>query len=213
MRSLGLLAVALAGTAMIAGCGTATPPVSAVTPSATSGASPAASPTALPTAPPTPTPTPPAGVTPFACAAAAGGSAFAGGGPRPSIVDVRVGDHGTYERVVVEFTSVGLPRYAIEPNPTTPPGGTSFTESARGGQVVVLGSYGFLLKIEDLDWLHDSFADGRDLRPGFALLKEVRVVDDFEAVANVGLGLARPVCPTVSRLDGPPRLVIDFPKT
>ncbi len=195
-------AILLAG--LLAACGPGTSPSGRTSPSA-----PFASPS--PTASASPAASPPASPSPVACPTLSGGTPFPGGGPRPSIVDVRVGDHGTYERVVVEFTSTGIPPYRLEPNPTTPPGGTTFTGGARGDQIVVLGSYGLLLTIQDLDWMQDSYAHGKDLKPQYQVLKEVRVTGDFEAIVTVGFGLSGSVCPAVSTLQDPPRLVIDFP--
>jgi hypothetical protein len=43
------------------------------------------------------------------------------------------------------------------------------------------------------------------------LVKEVRLVEDFERVLVWGIGLQRLQCPTILNLSGPVRLVLDFP--
>jgi hypothetical protein len=43
------------------------------------------------------------------------------------------------------------------------------------------------------------------------LIKEVRLVEDFERVMLWGVGLQRLVCPTLLALSSPVRLVLDFP--
>jgi len=43
------------------------------------------------------------------------------------------------------------------------------------------------------------------------LIKEVRLVEDFERVMTWGVGLARLQCPTLLTLGSPVRLVLDFP--
>ncbi|HEV2010362.1 MAG TPA: hypothetical protein VGS17_04970 [Candidatus Limnocylindria bacterium] len=50
-----------------------------------------------------------------------------------------------------------------------------------------------------------------DIHPGLPLVRQVKLIDDFERVMNWGLGLERLTCPTVSTLTGPVRLVLDLP--
>jgi len=45
------------------------------------------------------------------------------------------------------------------------------------------------------------------------VLVEVRQVGDFEGIVNLAVGLSREVCPTVSVLGDPSRLVLKFPTT
>jgi len=169
-------------------------------------------PTATPSSPITPTqsPAPSPAATPSgqgaACWPIRGGESFRDKTIRPAITDARVGSHGTYDRLVVEFTEIGLPSYELRPA-----GGTTFIEDASGRSVTVEGSFGLGLRIFDTDWTSDRFRSGADLVPRFKALKEVRVVGDFEAIARIGIGLSAEVCPTVTQLSGPPRLVIDFP--
>jgi len=50
-----------------------------------------------------------------------------------------------------------------------------------------------------------------DLRPALPLVREVKLIDDFERVMTWGLGLERLACAKVSQLAGPVRLVVDLP--
>lgn len=193
---------------LLAACGPpATPPVSQGSPSSGATTSPSA-----PSPSPVATPSPAATASPgsLACWPIQGGAAAAAT-QRPSITDVRVGLHDTYDRLVVEFTT-GVPQYRIEPNPwTSPPGGLRFSGGARGDWVTLRGSYGVQLRIDGLDWFHDSYAHGRDLLADYPILREVRLTGDYEGVVTLGVGLGAGACPTVTELQNPPRLVIDFP--
>jgi hypothetical protein len=118
---------------------------------------------------------------------------------------VRTGTGDGYDRMVVEFDRV-VPAYRIAPNPT----GTHFIASASGMPITLAGSFAMKLDISNLD-LPNRYPRGTDQTPSSLVLKEVRVVGDFEGVATFGIGLGANVCPNVSTMIGPPRLVIDFP--
>jgi hypothetical protein len=124
---------------------------------------------------------------------------------RATITDVRTGTGDGYDRMVVEFDRV-VPAYRIAPNPT----GTHFIASASGMPITLAGSFAMKLDISNLD-LPNRYPHGTDQTPSSLVLKEVRVVGDFEGVATFGIGLGANVCPNVSTMIGPPRLVIDFP--
>ena len=50
-----------------------------------------------------------------------------------------------------------------------------------------------------------------DFRPGLPLVREVKLIDDFERVMTWGIGLERLVCGTATELASPARLVVDLP--
>ena len=50
-----------------------------------------------------------------------------------------------------------------------------------------------------------------DIRPGLPLVREIKLIDDFERVMTWGLGLERLACAKVTELAGPVRLVVDLP--
>ena len=57
-----------------------------------------------------------------------------------------------------------------------------------------------------------SYAGATSLKPTTTpLIKEVRLVEDFERVMLWGVGLQRLQCPTLLTLSSPVRLVLDFP--
>jgi hypothetical protein len=56
-----------------------------------------------------------------------------------------------------------------------------------------------------------SYTGGTDLKPTTPLIKEVKLVEDFERVLLWGTGLDHLACPKVSELSGPFRVVLDFP--
>ena len=124
---------------------------------------------------------------------------------RSTVVDMRVETTAGHDRLVVEFDRA-VPAYVLRVNP----GGTHFTGSASGAPIVVAGSVGLLLHVENLD-LPNRYPHGNDIATGFPAVEEVRVVGDFEGSVDIAIGLTRGVCPTLSTTAGPPRLVVDFP--
>ena len=50
-----------------------------------------------------------------------------------------------------------------------------------------------------------------DVRPTLPLVREVKLIDDFERVMNWGLGLDHLACAKVTELADPVRLVVDLP--
>jgi hypothetical protein len=182
--------IVVAALALVA-CAGAGHPGSAPTPRAPTASS--TSPAATTSGSPTPRPS-------RSCSPVGGGSAS-----RATVTDVRVGNHDGDDRLVIEFDRA-VPHFTIRPNPT----GMRFTGSGRGETVTVAGTYGVWLQLTDID-LPNAYPHGTDLLPASAALDEVRVIDDFEGITDLGIGLRTTVCPTVSTLGGPPRLVVDLP--
>lgn len=156
--------------------------------------SPSASPTLA-------TPSPTASATPFACGASGIGE---GGGPTVAFIDaLRTGSHPGYDRVTVEFQNG--PPSSIDLQPQA---GTTFTKSPSGQTVTLAGQNGILVTIRGAD-LHTSYSESTDIKTGYAALVEVRSVQDFEGVVQLGLGINGPACYQVQILTAPTRLVID----
>jgi len=191
MKYLGLLAACV----LLAGCGSATVGESTQTPTPSTVAS--ASPS--PISSPSPTPTPLASPIPTpVCTAIQGGTTS-----RATITDIRVGMHPTYDRLVVEFTG-GLPAYKIVPqDPST------FVGPASGAPIKVAGKAGYHLYIYNMD-IPPTYKLGNILT-AYPELKQVVVMAVFEGQADIAIGLDHSVCPVVSTLSAPARLVIDFP--
>jgi hypothetical protein len=123
---------------------------------------------------------------------------------RATITDVRVGSHPGYDRLVVEFSG-GLPTYKlVAQDPST------FVGPYSGLPISVAGSAGIHLFIYNMDF-PASYQHGTNLKPDYSVLKQVVSMTVFEGQADIAIGLGHAVCPTVSTLSGPSRLVIDFP--
>ena len=196
IASLGLVALILAG--CFAG-------------SSTTASAPASAPAvSLPTASipgsggPSADPVPSDALGPFSC-----DLPIVGGTPERAVyVDVRVGTHADYDRVVFEFAN-GLPEVSLER--ATPP----FMHDTSGQPVEVEGTSflrltmpGGTKETEE----HTSAYDGPiDFHPEFPMLIHLIEGGDFEAHSTWYLGLNGDACArfTLLTVDGPPRLVID----
>ena len=162
-------------------------------------ASPAASRTAAPSLASTPT---------TACPRTSGGSAATAA----QLVAVRIAHQPGFDRIVFEFAtsaapgSAGLPAYVVEP--------ASSLSGPSGQPVTIEGSALFGTRFANASTRNvdgsASYTGGTDLRPATPLIKQVKLVEDFERVLVWGAGLDHLVCPKVSELAGPYRLVLDF---
>jgi hypothetical protein len=191
MKYLGLLAACV----LLAGCGSATVGGNTQTPTpseiASAPASPASSPSPTPSPLASPSPTP-------VCTTIQGGTTS-----RATITDVRVGMHPTYDRLVIEFSG-GLPAYKLVPqDPST------FVGPFSGIPIKVAGKAGYHLYIYNMD-IPPTYKLGNILT-AYPELKQVVVMAVFEGQADIAIGLDHSVCPVVSTLSSPTRLVIDFP--
>jgi hypothetical protein len=183
---------------LLVACGTATGGTGQASPSPSAVASPSPSPSPTPATSPTPSPSPsPSPVA--ACLPLQGGTAA-----RATIVDVRVGSHPGYDRLVIEFTG-GLPQYKlVAQDPST------FVGPASGRPISVAGNAGIHLFIYNMD-IPPTYQHGTNLQPAYSVLRQVVVMAVFEGQADVAIGLDHQVCPAISTASGPTRLVIDFP--
>jgi hypothetical protein len=169
-------------------------PGASPTPSAS--ASPASSPT--PSASPTATPT-----TQYVCST----SAPITNSKAPAVAyinDVRTGAHAGYDRLTVQFGNGQPSSIQLQPQ-----AGTTFTSSPSGQSVTLAGQNGILVTIRGAD-AHTSYSGPRDIKTGDRVLVEVRIVQDFEGVVQLALGIAGPACYHVQILPNPVRLVIDI---
>jgi hypothetical protein len=162
------------------------------------------------------TPTEPADTTeptpPQSCPRQTGGEE----GVYMNLVDVRVGAHDGYDRVVFEFDEPdpnpagngGVPYYEIKtakPPFTQDPSDLPVeVEGEAFARIVLQGASGY-------DFDGNATYDGpRRLTPGFGTLTDLVEGGDFEATMTWILGLSRTTCPVIQALDNPTRLVIDF---
>ena len=123
-----------------------------------------------------------------------------------SIVDVRVGTHDGYDRVVFEFEQ-GMPELTLDR--AEPP----FSEDASGLPMEVDGDAFLGLRMrggsKQTDAGTSSYDGPTDFSPGFPTLVHLIEGGDFERQSTWYLGLAGESCVRVLLLDAPPRLVID----
>ena len=209
MRRLLALTAVTATLALLAGCGgsparptpTPTSSVSALTPT------PSGTPAPTQTPAPSATATAPATATPVAAQPCQLWPIRGGAAGPTSIVDVRVGVAEGRERIVIEFDRVIAP-YEMKPNPAGS-GSIHFTGTFSGLPIDVAGGYGVLLQLTGLE-IPNAYPHGNDLRPMATVLKQIRLLGDFEGAADFAIGLSRNACPTITELSGPARLVIDF---
>lgn len=127
--------------------------------------------------------------------------------PTPPVAFVsalRTGSHGSYDRVTIEFGN-GVPH---DVGISAPTADTTFTMSPSGQQATLKGDHGILITIHGSD-LHTTYSGSTDIVTGDPTIAEVRRVQDFEGVVQIGLGINGPGCYTATFMTGPDRLVID----
>jgi hypothetical protein len=180
----------------------------AASPSAT--ARPTAAASATPTARPTVSaPASPGSSPASACPRVTGGAA----GNQAQLVAIRIAHNPGFDRLVFELGpstapgTPGIPPYTIET--------ASSLAGASGQPVTVAGSALFGIRFQNASTRSPegtaTYTGAMDLRPTTPLLREVRMVEDFERVMTWGAGLDHLACPQVLTLTGPDRVVLDFP--
>jgi hypothetical protein len=204
--------------ALVAGCGTEGAQEAGPVPGA-SASEPA--PTVEPTTPTNtegaatetqPTETKPTEPVPVNCESQTGGEE----GIYTNLVDVRVGAHPDFDRVVLEFEApdadvrgeTGIPHYVIKaakPPFTEDPSDLPIdVEGSAFARIVLQGASGY-------DFDGNATYDGpRRLTPGFETLTDVVEGGDFEATMTWIFGLSERSCWQIQELHDPDRLVIDF---
>jgi hypothetical protein len=161
------------------------------------GTSPTPTPSA-PSASPTPSPSLPAMV----CGSSTSQTASAA--PLTTFIDgLRTGTHPGYDRLTIEFKN-GIP-VSVDAKPQV---GTAFTTDPKGERLTLQGSSGILVTIQGAD-LHTDYSGSLDIKTGYPGLMEVRLLQDFEGVVQLGLGVSGSGCYRLFYLSNPDRLVID----
>ena len=196
--------------ASASGLVTVAPTTAAPTPTRSSTAAPT---TAAPT---TPAPTPTAAASPGSTPASACPE-LTGGAPanQAQLTAIRIAHNPGFDRLVFELGPstapgvYGMPPYRIAV-------ATSLS-GASGQPVPIDGSALFGVRFQNASTVNPStgaktYTGATSLKPTTTpLIKEVRLVEDFERVMTWGVGLARLQCPTLLALSSPVRLVLDFP--
>ncbi|MHB8539169.1 MAG: AMIN-like domain-containing (lipo)protein [Candidatus Dormibacteria bacterium] len=110
---------------------------------------------------------------------------------------------------MIQFDTA-VTHYDISANPT----GMQFESGGgKGGTFTLNGTYGLRLNILNLNLTvapGNQYPHGTDLKQSAPTLLEVRQIGDFEGTVNIAIGLSGSVCPSVSILTEPPRLVLHF---
>jgi hypothetical protein len=123
------------------------------------------------------------------------------------LVDVRVGEHDGYDRVVFEFDN-GIPEYVLsqaEPPYAKDPSGLPM--EVEGASVLHLA----LIGGTRWDAEYEATYDGPlSFEPAFDKVVHLVESGDFEAVSSWYIGLSADACVRVMALDGPDRLVVDI---
>lgn len=160
--------------------------------------------TVAPTAPPASPGSSPAA----ACPRTTGGNAS----NQAQLVAVRVAHNPGFDRLVFEFGQstapgpFGMPAYSVE--------ATTSLSGPSGQPVAITGNALFGTRFQNASTQNPngtpSYTGSTDIKPTTPLIKEVKLVEDFERVLIWGTGLDHLVCPKVSELTGPFRVVLDF---
>jgi hypothetical protein len=135
-------------------------------------------------------------------------AAPAGAQSTPTLVDVRVGRHPGFDRVVFEFRG-GLPDHRVSYV-------DQLVEDGSGRPVSVAGAADLQVVFQAANAHEEDGSPSvspRRFSPGLPAVKEVAQVGDFEAVVTYGIGIDRRRPITVSTLSGPSRLIIDVATT
>src|SRR5438093_1236756 len=102
--------------------------------------------------------------------------------------------------------ALGIVGYTLEP--------ASSLSGPSGQAVTISGNALFGARFQNASTQNPngtaSFTGSTDMKPTTPLIKEVKLVEDFERVLLWGTGLDHLACPKVSELAGPFRVVLDF---
>ena len=128
----------------------------------------------------------------------------------PVLKAIRTGRHGSYERLVLEFTApYGMAKVRYVPVVRTDPSyqvvplqGRSFLEVVVHGAVARWQATPIT-----------PYSGPSTVTPGYPTIKQVSISGDFEAVLSFGIGLSRTAGFRVARLSSPDRLVVDVAET
>lgn len=137
-----------------------------------------------------------------------------GTGGQAQLIDLRIAHQPGFDRIVFELGPStapgpsGMPSYRIEP-------AGSFI-GVSGQPVPVNGNAFLSVRFQNTSSRHPStgqatYPGSYNLQPSTPLVRQVKLVEDFERTMVWGVGLDYPVCPTVSVLSSPLRLVVDLP--
>lgn len=123
-----------------------------------------------------------------------------------NLVDVRIGEHGGYDRVVFEFDQ-GTP--AVTLDRAMPP----FTQDGSGLPIQVDGQaflgVAMMGGTKQTDAGTSSYTGPTDFDPSGAGVVDLVEAGDFERQSTWYIGLRDEACVRIDILEAPPRIVID----
>lgn len=157
-------------------------------------------PSAAPSASPStqPSPTSPAGA--YVCASS---DRTNPNSPLSAYINaVRTGTHSGYDQVTIQFSTAQPSDIQIVPQSSA-----TFTGSPSGQSITLAGNAGILITIKGADG-HTQYTGPTDFKTNYAVLSELRQVQDFEGTVQWALGLAHSACYSYTFLTNPTRLVI-----
>jgi hypothetical protein len=124
------------------------------------------------------------------------------------LVAVRAAHNAGFDRVVFEWSGTGIPEYRVELASTfTAPSGLPIRVDGNAFFVVRMSGQAHTSTPPTAR----SYPQPDPYHVALPALREIKNVEDFEGVVRFGLGLERPICPTVLTLLNPARIVVDFP--
>jgi hypothetical protein len=121
---------------------------------------------------------------------------------------IRTGSHDCYERVVIELQGSGtFPGWTVEyqPDPITleESNETAFIK----GDATIIARFGAWMQTMD----YVGYNGPRDFVPtNVSHVVEIRMVENFEGMTRLAIGVDHERPFAAAQLDGPPRLVIDI---
>ena len=186
-----------------------TPAATFATPTATvARPSPTALPTASPAVIPSPSPATGSSTPGVVCPDLSGGRDTA----QAQITAIRTAHQPGFDRVVFEFGPSSVGQYGLPPWAISV--ATSFTGTS-GKPVPVDGNAFLRVRFRNASTVDPTTGTQTftqtDIRPGLPLVREIKLIDDFERVMSWGIGLERLVCAKTTELANPARLVVDLP--
>ena len=164
-------------------------------------------------APASPTPSPTRTAAPSASPGSSPSTAcptLTGGSPLAAslLTAIRAAHQPGFDRLVFEWSGPAVPQYEVK---------VASTFTAPSGQAVRVDGNAFI-SVRMTGQAHTdtppatrSYTQPDPYRPGLPVIREAKLVEDFEGVVIFGVGLERLACPTVLTLRSPTRIVLDFP--
>jgi hypothetical protein len=123
---------------------------------------------------------------------------------RANVSAVRVNTLVGYDEFTLQFDAP-VPGYSVKRQAKP-----IFTQSPSGQPITLSGTSGVLINVTNASESTTYSGNTDFTHAEFPVLKEARLLEDFEGHVQWGLGLGSAACIRVSVVTGPSRIVIDF---